>query len=110
RPYTPDSPVKQAFGIWAKAGQAKPVNRTLDKAGFPKVQFTGQYPIATVDYVRDDKDDFPFAVTMEALSPFIPLNGKDSAIPGIVLTFRVKNTSNQPATGGMAGMLQNAVA
>ncbi|MFL5245581.1 MAG: GH116 family glycosyl hydrolase [Gemmataceae bacterium] len=110
RPYTPESPVKQAFGIWAKTAEGKPVYRTLDKAGFPKVQFKGQYPIGIVDYVRDGKDDFPFAVTMEAFSPFIPLNGKDSAIPGIVPTFRVKNTSNQPASGGMTGLLQNAIA
>ncbi len=80
--------------------------RSLDRAGFPQVRFCGEYPIGLVDFVDDE---FPLDVQLEAFSPFIPLNARDSALPATVLQYRLKNTSSAPVTAAVAGWLQNGV-
>ena len=50
------------------------VGLALDKAGFPDVEFRGEYPIGTVRYVRRDGDPLPLDISLEAFSPFVPLN------------------------------------
>jgi len=101
----PPSPLEQGFAIVVRAG-GKTIERTLDCEGFPGVRFSGEYPIGTVDY-RDDA--VPVAVTLEAFSPFIPLNAPDSALPATVMQFTVKNTSDSPADVTLAGWLENGV-
>ena len=81
-------------------------DRTLDRAGFPDVSFRGEYPIGTVEYRADG---FPATVTLEAFSPFIPLNVADSSLPATVMHFTVKNTGKATADVQLAGWLQNAV-
>ncbi len=49
------------------------------------------------------------SVTLEAFSPFIPLNTADSSLPATVLHFTVKNTGKATADVQLAGWLQNAV-
>jgi hypothetical protein len=51
----------------------------------------------------------PVAVTLEAFSPFIPLNADDSGLPATVLHFTVKNTGRDPVEAELAGWLENAV-
>ncbi len=80
--------------------------RSLDRHGCPDVRFAGEYPIALVDFATSD---LPVQVTLEAFSPFIPLNEPDSALPATVLNYTVKNTSNKPADITLAGWLENAV-
>jgi len=104
-PEQPQSPIQQGFAVrWSAAGSA-PVLRTLDRHGFPDIRFRGQYPIATVEY-RDPAA--PLAVTLEAFSPFIPLDADDSGLPATVLEYRVRNLSAAPVTVELAGWLQNA--
>jgi non-lysosomal glucosylceramidase len=52
--------------------------RVLNQAGWRDVTFTGEYPIGFVEY-RDP--DAPVSVSLEACSPFIPLNVADSSLP-----------------------------
>lgn len=50
-------------------------------AGLPRfkdTRFTGEYPLATIDFVDDS---LPVAVQLEAFTPLIPLNPEDSGIP-----------------------------
>ena len=64
-------------------------------AGFPHFRhctFTGEFPIATVDFV--DKD-FPGTIRLTAWSPLIPLNDKDSSIPAAFLEYAVTNTTRE---------------
>jgi uncharacterized protein (DUF608 family) len=107
--YTPPSPVQQGFGLWVKAEGKEPTYRTLNRAGFPRVEFIGEYPIGRVRYVRADKDPLPVEVSLEAFSPFLPLNAKDSGIPATVLRFRIRNTSAQAVEAALCGWLQNVV-
>ena len=67
----------------------------------------GQYPIANVEY-RDPA--CPLAITLEAFSPFIPLNADASSLPATILRFTLKNQSGQPVEAELTGHLQNAVA
>ncbi len=99
-------PVKQGFALEIHSG-GKTKTVTLDRTGFRDVAFLGQYPIGTVTY-RDPSA--PVSVTLEAYSPFIPLNADDSGLPAVVLSFTLKNDSGAPVQATLAGWLENAVA
>ena len=66
-----------------------PGNET--SAGFPNfrhTKFIGEFPIANIEF-RDPK--FPGKVSMTAFNPFIPLNDKDSSIPGAFFEIAFEN-------------------
>jgi len=104
RTYRPDSPVDSGFAV-ALESDGKPMARALDK-NFGMVEFAGEYPVGLVRYRADD---FPIAVEMEAFSPFIPLNARDSALPATLLHITLKNTSERTVTASVLGWLENAV-
>ncbi|MFQ6036519.1 MAG: GH116 family glycosyl hydrolase [Sedimentisphaerales bacterium] len=104
RTYVPDSPVDSGFAVIVKQDgktTAKPLERN-----FGRVEFAGEYPIG---FVRYRAQDFPVKVEMEAFSPFIPLNAKDSAIPATLFHITVENTSSKKLRAGILGWLENAV-
>jgi uncharacterized protein (DUF608 family) len=109
RTYTPPSPLQQRFGLWVKPQGGESMYRFLDRTGFPGVEFIGEYPFGRVHYVRAADDPLPIEVSLEAFSPFIPLNTRDSALPGTVLRFRIRNTSDKPVEGALGGSLQNTI-
>jgi non-lysosomal glucosylceramidase len=60
--------------------------------GIPSLEMRCCYPIATVKYYTSTT--FPIEVVeMEALTPLIPTNTKDSSYPVAVFTFRLTNRS-----------------
>jgi uncharacterized protein (DUF608 family) len=94
-------PLQQGFSL--KIG-----DRTipLDTNGFADVTFRGEYPIGTVRY----KDpSVPLSVTLEAFSPFIPLDVEDSSLPATVMRFTLANTSSATVEATLSGALENAV-
>ena len=97
--------LEQGFAIRIRSG-GKTLVRTLDAQGYPGVRFCGEYPIGTVEY---RSDDVPVAVTLEAFSPFCPLDEPDSALPATVMQFTLKNRSTEPAEVTLAGWLENGV-
>ncbi|MHC5082158.1 MAG: GH116 family glycosyl-hydrolase [Planctomycetota bacterium] len=101
----PVSPVDQGFAVRVTADEKTHI-RTLDRRGFPNVGFTGEYPIALVEY---REETFPLFVTLKAFSPFIPLNAPDSALPVTLLRFTLENPGLFPAEVVLAGWLENAV-
>ncbi|MBW8042504.1 MAG: hypothetical protein FVQ85_21260 [Planctomycetes bacterium] len=104
RAYRPDSPVDSGFAVVVKSmGRTivKPLNRD-----FGKVEFSGEYPIGIVRY---RENNFPVIVEMEAFSPFIPLNAKDSALPATLFHITAENTSKKAVEVGILGWLENAV-
>jgi uncharacterized protein (DUF608 family) len=106
-PPKPASPIEQGFALKLTSAGKTQV-RTLDSRGFDPqhTEFRGQYPMAFVDY-RDPA--LPVTVSLEAFSPFIPLNVADSSLPATVMRFTVKNTSKATVEVELAGWIENAV-
>ena len=105
QPLRPDSPLDQGFAVKITSAGTFVV-RPLSRAGFSDIHFRGEYPIGFVQY-RDP--EVPVSVSLEAFSPFIPLNTEESSLPATVLRFTVKNTSAAPVGVELAGWLENAV-
>ena len=95
------SPVEQGFAVEINGRR-----HALDRHGFQQVTFTGQYPIGTITYADPT---IPVTVTLEAYSPFIPLNADDSGLPATVMAFTVKNTGATPVEMTLVGSLENTV-
>jgi len=96
--------LEQGFTLRVKTGSGM-IERTLDSNGFRDVSFTGQYPIGTIRYADPA---VPLAVTLEAFSPFIPLNVDDSSLPATIFAFKLENTANEPVEIELTGHLENA--
>jgi uncharacterized protein (DUF608 family) len=105
KPMQPRSPLDQGFAVRVRRG-AEPQIRTMDRAGFSDVRFRGEYPIGFVEY-RDPAS--AVQVSLQAFSPFIPLNTDDSSLPATLLLYRVKNVSREPVEIELVGWLENAV-
>lgn len=80
--------------------------RSLDRDGFEEIEFLGQYPIGEVTY-RDPA--LPVEVSLEAFSPFIPLDLENSVLPATILEYTLRNTSETPIEVELSGRLENAV-
>jgi uncharacterized protein (DUF608 family) len=107
KPPKPSSPIEQGFALKVTAGGRAQV-RTLDSRGFDpeQIRFQGQYPVGKVEY---EGGSLPVRVTLEAFSPFIPLNVEDSSLPVTVMKFTVKNQASSEIGIELAGWLENAV-
>ncbi len=105
KPMPVQSPLEQGFALKVTAGGRTQV-RALDRKGWAEIAFTGEYPLAFVEY-RDPAT--PVQVTLEAFSPFIPLNLEDSSLPATVMRFTVRNPGPERLEVELAGWLQNAV-
>ncbi|HNY79959.1 MAG: GH116 family glycosyl hydrolase [Sedimentisphaerales bacterium] len=104
RTYRPDSPVESGFAVVVSRDgtqMRKPLNRD-----FGTVECAAEYPIGLVRYRADG---FPVDAEMEAFSPFIPLNAKDSALPATLFHIALKNTSDKTQEVSVLGWLENAV-
>lgn len=104
-PPKPASPLEQGFGVRLTAG-GKTEFRALDRTGFADVTFRGEYPIGLVEY-RDPA--VPIAVSLEAFSPFVPLDVDASSLPATILRFAVKNTGSERVEAQLIGWLENGV-
>lgn len=78
-----------------------------DTSGLPRMKHTemrAEYPFCMVDFFHDKT---PVQVTMEAYTPFIPLNSPDSGIPGAIIRFRVRNPQQDPVYTAIAATMPN---
>jgi len=105
RPMTPDEGIGLEFKLRARSG-GKETIRSLDREGFPDVRFRGAYPMGFVEYADDA---CPVSVSLEAFSPFCPLEVDDSSLPLTVMRYTVRNTSSEDAEVSLAGQLPNPV-
>ncbi len=100
------------FGVWAKTKDGKTTARLLqegDAGNLPvttAVEFSGEYPFAWLRYLDGE---LPVEVSLEAFSPFIPLNTKDSGLPAVVFCFTVRNRSQQPVDAALMASAPNLV-
>jgi uncharacterized protein (DUF608 family) len=105
KPETGRFPVEQGFALRVNNGVTTRF-LPLDRRGFNTIDFRGEYPIGRVRY---QSPDLPIQVSLEAFSPFIPLNVEDSSLPATILEFTVRNTGSTPVEVSLAGWLENAV-
>lgn len=102
--YREPPPVAQGAAVRVRAGE-QTLARRLSSEGFPAVRFAGEYPLASVEF---PDESFPVEVSLEAFSPFIPLETHDSALPATVLRYRVRNRGEAPVQVTLAAWLENA--
>jgi uncharacterized protein (DUF608 family) len=74
--------------------------------GVKEIEFAGEYPIAEA---RCLDPALPAEIRLEAYSPFVPLNSKDSGLPVIIFEFKVKNAASRPLAVSLLATLQNLV-
>ncbi|MFH1784385.1 MAG: GH116 family glycosyl hydrolase [bacterium] len=88
------------FAIFCDSGERK-ICKLLQTAGvgkYPTVEsilFKGSFPVANLKY---QDSELPVEVSLEATSSFVPYLYKESAIPGAVFTFYIKNPSQKTVT------------
>ena len=99
------SPFAQGFALKVSIDGKEQV-RPLDRKGWKDVVFTGAYPFGTVSY---SDPDCPVKVTLDAYSPFVPLNYEDSSYPAAIMSYQVENTSKKPVEVEIGGWLENPV-
>jgi non-lysosomal glucosylceramidase len=105
KPMKPTSALDQGFALRvSEAGTTR--DWTLDRTHWRDVSFIGEYPIGYVEYREPDAS---VSVSLEAFSPFIPLNEEDSSLPATVLEFTIKNERSTAIEVELAGWLENAV-
>jgi len=73
---------------------------------FEKATFTGKYPIARVEF---EENEFPVSVSLEAFTPFVPLNVDDSSLPVAIFQYRLTNHSQKTVDVALCFSLMNAV-
>ena len=100
------------FAVRARrVGDESPVARALQtvKEGpfqaMDSLSFRGEYPFGWYDF---DDAGLPVKVSLEAFSPLIPLNEKDSAIPCAMFNVTVENPGTQPVEVSLLATQQNA--
>jgi len=102
----PAQPPYSGQGVSSYQGFGFGVER-MNGSGLPpmrSVAFGGAFPIAEVVF---SDPGLPVQVTLEAYSPFIPLNPDDSGLPIAVLNYRVHNQTDEPIEVALAFNLFN---
>jgi non-lysosomal glucosylceramidase len=85
---------------------AKAQTHLLDQQNFPDMTFRGEYPIAKLEYANAT---IPVQVSLEAFSPYCPLNFEDSGLPATIFNFTLRNTSQDTVETTLAGSWENGV-
>ena len=126
RPDKGKSPDNAFACIWARSGSGKPVAMVAEARiappyegssglgsanvpGLPRLEsatFTGEYPLAHIDFVEPR---LPVKVSLDAFSPFIPLDADSSGLPVAVLRYHVENHGRESAGVAIAFSIENPV-
>jgi uncharacterized protein (DUF608 family) len=99
----------QSNGGWSRAVQLqmpKPSSTNPSRRRFSDISFSGEYPLAKIEYKDADE---PLTISMELFSPFIPLNTDDSSLPATVIQLIIKNVGEEAIHADLLGYLENAV-
>lgn len=126
RAHKGNSPQYSFASVWAQTGKADPVTRVLEARilppyqgptglgfanvpGLPRLEscvFTGEFPLANIAF---HDPDLPANITLEAFTPFIPLNADDSGLPVAVLRYKAVNPGDSKVTVSIALSIENPV-
>ena len=75
-------------------------------APMPSLSFRGEYPFGWYDF---EDAELPVKASMEVFSPLVPMDLRDSAMPGAVFNITVRNISAAPADVSLLASARNAV-
>jgi non-lysosomal glucosylceramidase len=126
RPDKGNSPQYAFPSIWVQLAGQRPIARVLEARimppyegasglgsanvpGLPRLAtstFTGEFPVGHVDF---EDSQLPVNVSLEAFTPFIPIEPDDSGLPVAVLRYHVLNPHRSNATVSIAFSLDNPV-
>jgi uncharacterized protein (DUF608 family) len=98
-------PLEQGFALRFEF-DGRTVIKRLVESDWDEIEFEAGYPIGTVRYTATA---LPVDVTLQAYSPFIPLNEDDSGLPATILSFSFKNKGTTPVKIDIVGWLENKV-
>jgi uncharacterized protein (DUF608 family) len=124
RPDKGRSPEYAFASLWVKSADGKPIAHVLESRLTPpyastaglgpanapglsrleSATFTGEFPLAHIDF-HDSR--LPVRVSLDAFSPFIPLDPDNSGFPAAVLRYRVRNPGKTKVTASIAFTLDN---
>jgi uncharacterized protein (DUF608 family) len=105
--FEPFSYLDQGFEISVKQ-HSHTITRRLNKQDFDGISFIGEYPLAYIDY-SSSAHPLPLEIKSTVFSPFIPMNARESATPGTILRYTLKNTSGEKMQVSLTGWLQNLI-
>ena len=133
RPAKGQAPFRSFFALGVDDGSGVPQARVLERQFFPpftgsrgvpvhllpglprfaEVEFTGEYPLAHLDFL-DGLDSaitkpFPVRVSLDAFNPMIPGNAEDSGLPTAILSWTFENRTDRPIKALLAVVLPNLV-
>lgn len=74
---------------------------------FREATFEGAYPFARIGF---EDDAFPAGVSLEAFSPFVPMDVAASSHPCAILNYRVCNPGPAPLSVSLLAVMRNPVA
>ncbi len=70
------------------------------------IEYAGRFPFVTM---RFWDDEMPFEIEMQAFSPFIPHDAKNSSLPGVYFDFKIISKTNTPVDVMLIGSQRNLV-
>ncbi|MDL2319187.1 hypothetical protein LJC74_08990, partial [Eubacteriales bacterium OttesenSCG-928-A19] len=79
-------------------------NRVVGMPHFRESRLSVRYPIAKLDFLDDT---FPLRVSLTALTPLVPLNAEDSAIPAALFRYTVHNPTATPVKVSVVSSMPN---
>lgn len=105
-PLTQNPRFQQGFAIRIpqKNKRFTPLVAPLNHKGFSTIKFTGEYPLAKINYARKQ---LPVKVELNAFSPFVPTDAESSGLPAIALEYEITNTKKDTVSVEILGWLEN---
>ena len=97
------------FHFAARCGATARMLQTRGGPNWPRIQrieMTGEYPVASLRFVDPA---LPVQITLDAFTPFAPLDSYLSSWPVAAFVFKVHNPSARDETVSLAAFLQNPV-
>lgn len=74
-------------------------------SGVERIEYRAAFPFA---WLRFHDSQMPFDVELEAFSPFIPHDVKDSSLPAVIFNFKIVSRSRKPVDVMLMASLRNS--
>ena len=75
-------------------------------SGMETIEYSARFPFINMKFTDSD---MPFDIELEAYSPFIPNDVKNSSLPAMHLNFKITSKTNNPVDVMLMATLRNAV-